>query len=164
VAKAYCTRVGGGPFPTELQDETGEHIRRVGKEYGTTTGRPRRCGWFDAVATRYTCRLSGADGVALTMLDVLSGLPEIKVCVAYELDGERIEDFPAQISVLKRVRPVYESMPGWQTPISHVSSARDLPDRAIEYGRRLQSLIETPIELVSVGPDRRQTIVMNQFS
>ncbi|MEM9410928.1 MAG: adenylosuccinate synthase [Planctomycetota bacterium] len=162
VTKSYCTRVGGGPFPTELHDETGEHIRTVGKEFGTTTGRPRRCGWFDAVAARYTCRLSGADAVALTMMDVLSELPEIKVCVAYELDGKQINYFPGNISDLKRVQPIYETLPGWKQDITACQSTGELPEAAIQYANRLQELIGTRIEFISVGPDRAQTIVVDQ--
>lgn len=161
VSKSYCTRVGGGPFPTELDDETGQHIRDMGNEYGTTTGRPRRCGWFDAVATRYTCRLSGIDSVALTMMDVLSELAEIEVCVAYELDGKRIDYFPGNIAELKRVKPVFETLPGWQVDITGVTKAEDLPELAVAYAARLQELIGTPIEFISVGPDRAQTIVMD---
>ena len=161
VSKSYCTRVGGGPFPTELENETGQHIRDMGNEYGTTTGRPRRCGWFDAVATRYTCRLSGIDSVALTMMDVLSELTEIEVCVAYELDGKRIEYFPGNIAELKRVKPVFETLPGWQVDITGATTAEDLPELAIAYAARLQELIKTPIEFISVGPDRAQTIVLD---
>jgi adenylosuccinate synthase len=120
VAKAYTTRVGGGPFPTELHDETGQRIRDLGKEYGTTTGRPRRCGWFDAVAVRYTVRLSGVDGLAIMMLDVLSQLPEVKICVAYELDGQRIDRFPSHVDDLRLVKPIYETLPGWETDVSQV--------------------------------------------
>ena len=160
VSKSYCTRVGGGPFPTELNDDTGQHIRDMGNEYGTTTGRPRRCGWFDAVATRYTCRLSGIDSVALTMLDVLSELDEIQVCVAYELDGEKIDYVPGNIDQLKRVKPVYESLPGWKQDITGCRATEDLPSLAIAYAGRLQELLKTRIEFISVGPDRAQTIVV----
>ncbi len=161
VSKAYCTRVGGGPFPTELNDDIGQHIRDMGNEYGTTTGRPRRCGWFDAVAARYTCRLSGVDSVALTMLDVLSELPEIRVAVGYLLDGEPINYFPGKISELKRVQPRYETMPGWLTDITAARTLNDLPPRAIAYAMRLQALIGARIEYISVGPDRSQTIVLD---
>lgn len=164
VSKSYCTRVGGGPFPTELENETGQHIRDMGNEYGTTTGRPRRCGWFDAVATRYTCRLSGIDSVALTMMDVLSELPAIDVCVAYELDGERIDYFPGNIAELKRAKPIFETLPGWQMDITGATSVEDLPEKAIAYAGRLQELIGTPIEYISVGPDRSQTIVLDKNS
>ncbi len=160
VSKSYCTRVGGGPFPTELKDDIGQHIRHKGNEYGTTTGRPRRCGWFDAVAVRYTCRLSGIDSVALTMLDVLSELPEIDVCTGYHLDGRMINYFPGKISELKRVQPVYETLPGWQTDITAARLVGDLPPQAIAYASRLQELIGAQIEFISVGPDRAQTIVV----
>ena len=116
--KAYQTRVGAGPMPTELHDETGEAIREAGHEYGTTTGRPRRCGWFDAVAERHSVRVNGFDAIALTRLDILDQLPGLKICVAYELDGRRIESFPARTEMLERCVPVYEELPGWQTSIA----------------------------------------------
>jgi adenylosuccinate synthase len=158
VAKAYSTRVGGGPFPTELNDETGQRIRDLGREYGTTTGRPRRCGWFDAVAVRYTARLSGIDCIALMMLDVLSHLPEVKICVAYELDGRRIDKFPAHADDLRRCQPVYETLPGWQTDVTGVRRLEDLPANAQHYLARISQLVGRPIEIVSVGPDRAQTM------
>ncbi len=161
VAKSYSTRVGGGPFPTELHDETGEHIRIKGNEFGTTTGRPRRCGWFDAVAVRYTCRLSGADSICLTMLDVLSELSKIDVCVGYELDGKRIEFFPENVANLRRVTPIYETLPGWQQDITSCRKREDLPPNARAYAARLSELCGRPIEFISVGPDREQTIVLN---
>ena len=159
VCKSYSTRVGGGPFPTELENETGEHIRKIGKEFGTTTGRPRRCGWFDAVAVRYTSRLSGIDGIALTMLDVLSELPELEICTAYELDGERIEYFPGIIEELKRVKPVYEQIAGWQQDITGARNFSDLPAGAVAFAARIQELVGFPIKYISVGPDREQTII-----
>jgi adenylosuccinate synthase len=158
IVKAYNTRVGGGPFPTEQDNETGEHIRRRGNEYGTVTKRPRRCGWFDAVAARYTARLSGVDTVAVMLLDVLSELPELKICTAYELDGRRITDFPSHVDDLRRVVPVYETWPGWQTEITGIQRFEDLPDNARKYLARLGELLHRPVEVVSVGPDRRQTI------
>ena len=161
VSKSYSTRVGGGPFPTELHDETGEQIRQVGKEFGTTTGRPRRCGWFDAVAVRYTCRLSGIDSVALTMLDVLSKLPELKICTGYELDGQLLTQFPGNIRDLASATPVYETMPGWDEDVTGAQSMSDLPPQAIAYAARIQELIGTRIEFISVGPDRAQTIVLD---
>ena len=124
MVKAYTTRVGGGPFPTEQDNATGDRIRELGNEYGTTTGRPRRCGWFDAVAVRYTARLGGIDGLALMMLDVLSQLPELKICMAYELDGRRIEHFPSHVDDLRRVQPVYETLPGWQQDVTAGPAAR----------------------------------------
>ena len=158
VCKTYATRVGGGPFPTEQDNEKGQHIREMGNEFGTTTGRPRRCGWFDAVAVRYTARLGGVTSVALTMLDVLSELPEIEVCVAYELDGQRIDYFPGHVNELRRLKPIYETVTGWQTDVTGARSLDDLPVAAINYIRHLEKLIDRKIEFVSVGPDRAQTI------
>ncbi len=158
VVKAYATRVGGGPFPTEQDNATGEHIRRRGNEYGTVTRRPRRCGWFDAVAARYTARLSGVDSLAVMLLDVLDELPELKICTAYELDGRRITDFPSHADDLRRVVPVYETWPGWQQEISGAQCLDDLPANARKYLDRIGELLGRPVEVVSVGPDRRQTI------
>jgi adenylosuccinate synthase len=162
VCKAYSTRVGGGPFPTELENETGEHIRQRGREFGTTTGRPRRCGWFDAVAVRYTARLSGVTSIALTMLDVLSELETIEVCVRYELNGAPIHHFPDHVNDLRNVKPVWESIPGWQQEIRHARSLHDLPTGAIAYVQRLEELIGRRIEFVSVGPDRAETIFIDK--
>ena len=164
VAKAYSTRVGGGPFPTELDNELGNRIRIKGKEFGTTTGRPRRCGWFDAFAVRYTRRLSGADSVALMMLDVLSELDEIQICTGYQYRGRLLQGFPSQADVLREVEPVYETLPGWGTEITEVTEWEDLPANAQKYVRRIEQLIGGRIEFVSVGPDRRQTIIMNRSS
>jgi adenylosuccinate synthase len=158
VTKSYATRVGGGPFPTEQDNEKGQHIRDLGHEYGTTTGRPRRCGWFDAVAVRYTARLGGVTSIALTMLDVLSELAEIEVCVAYELDGQRIEHFPANVNDLRNLKPIYETIAGWQVDVTGARSLDDLPVAAVQYARRMETLIGRKIEFISVGPDRAQTI------
>jgi adenylosuccinate synthase len=158
VAKAYSTRVGGGPFPTEQDNAVGQNIRELGREYGTTTGRPRRCGWFDAVAVRYTARLSGIDGISLMMMDVLSRLPEVKICVAYELDGERTTRFPGHVDDLRRVKPVYETFPGWETDVTAVRRIADLPAGARRYLDRVAELVGKPVEIVSVGPDRAQTM------
>ena len=158
IVKAYTTRVGGGPFPTEQDNETGEHIRNRGNEYGTVTRRPRRCGWFDAVAARYTARLGGVDSLAVMLLDVLSELAELKICTAYELDGRRTTDFPSHVDDLRRVVPVYETLPGWQKEISEVGRLDDLPANARKYLDRISELLRRPVEIVSVGPDRRQTI------
>jgi adenylosuccinate synthase len=158
VCKAYSTRVGGGPFPTELNDATGEKIRQIGREYGTTTGRPRRCGWFDAVAVRYTARLSGVDCLSLMMLDVLSHLPEVQICVAYELDGQRITQFPSHVDDLRRVKPIYETLPGWQTDVTAIRKLADLPAGARRYLDRISELVSRPVEVISVGPDRVQTM------
>jgi len=159
VVKAYSTRVGGGPFPTEQDNETGQHIRERGNEYGTVTRRPRRCGWFDAVAARYTARLSGVDSLAVMLLDVLSQLPELKVCVAYELHGCRTTNFPAHVDDVRDVVPVYETVPGWQEEISHVRRMSDLPRAARAYLDRIASLVGRPVHIVSVGADREQTII-----
>ena len=156
--KTYATRVGGGPFPTEQDNDQGQHIRDEGNEYGTTTGRPRRCGWFDAVAARYTARLGGVTSIAITMLDVLSKLPEIQVCVAYELDGQRIDYFPAHVNDLRRLKPIYEALPGWQQDVTGARSLDDLPVAAIEYVKSIESLVGRRVEFISVGPDRAQTI------
>jgi adenylosuccinate synthase len=162
VIKAYSTRVGRGPFPTELNDGPngiGEQIRRTGREYGTVTGRPRRCGWFDAVAARYTAKLCGADQLAVMLLDVLSGLGELAICTAYDIDGERHEYFPGDAFVLERCRPVYERLPGWQGDLSSARRLQDLPSAARRYTERLGQLLGLPVAIVSVGPDRAQTIL-----
>jgi adenylosuccinate synthase len=158
VIKAYTTRVGGGPFPTELHDEVGEKIRRTGKEYGTVTGRPRRCGWFDAVAVRYSAALAGADELAVMLLDVLSDLDELAICTGYEVAGERLAHFPSEVGLLSRSRPVFERLPGWRCEIAHVRKRADLPGAARHYLDRLGELIGLPVSIVSVGPDREQTI------
>jgi adenylosuccinate synthase len=161
VVKAYTTRVGRGPFPTELNDGPdgmGEKIRRTGKEYGTVTGRPRRCGWFDAVAARYTAELTGTDELAVMLLDVLSEVPEVFICTAYELDGKRLDDFPSDAFLLERCRPVYERMPGWGTNLAQARRPADLPAAARRYVDRLSELLDLPVKIISVGPDREQTI------
>ena len=159
IMKAYSTRVGGGPFPTELQDATGQHLRERGNEYGTVTKRPRRCGWVDIVALRYTTRLSGVDALCVMLLDVLSELPELKLCVAYEIDGRRVTTFPSHLDDLRQAVPVYETLPGWQEDISTARSFDALPTSARDYLERLHTLLECPVELASVGPDRDETIV-----
>jgi adenylosuccinate synthase len=158
VVKAYTTRVGGGPFPTELHNEIGQHIRETGREYGTVTGRPRRCGWLDAVATRYGAMISGVDCLAVALLDVLSDLDELKICVAYEIDGERTTVFPSHAFDLARAKPVYRTLPGWKTNITGVRRLSDFPKPAREYLDALGELVEAPVEIISVGPDREQTI------
>jgi len=161
IVKAYTTRVGGGPFPTELNDEVGERIRQVGREYGTVTGRPRRCGWFDAVAARYSARVSGSTEIAVMLLDVLSGLKEVRVAVAYEDEqGRTIRDMPGQLADLERCRPVFETFPGWSEDLTGVRSWSDVPSSAREYVGFLAKQIGVPVSIVSVGPDRRQTIVL----
>jgi adenylosuccinate synthase len=160
VVKAYTTRVGGGPLPTEQGEPVGVHLRERGREYGTVTMRPRRCGWFDAVATRYTARLSGVDELAVMLLDVLSGLDELKICTAYEIDGERTVQFPGQIDDLKRAVPVYETLPGWREEIADVRTEADLPTNARRYLERIGELLGRPVSVASVGPDRAQTIFL----
>lgn len=159
VAKAYTTRVGGGPFPTELDNEIGQHIRDVGHEYGTVTGRPRRCGWFDAVATRYGAMVSGVDTLAVMLLDVLSQLDEVKICEAYDLNGERTMHFPSHVEDLAEVQPVYRTLKGWKQEISHIRKLSDLPKEARTYLDTIAELIGTPVSIVSVGPDREQTML-----
>lgn len=160
VAKAYCTRVGSGPFPTELFDETGDGIRERGHEYGTVTGRPRRIGWFDAVVGRYTAELAGISHWAVMLLDVLSGLDTIRICVAYELDGREIQSPPSTIASLARCKPVYIEMPGWKEDISGIRDFNDLPANAKAYVRKLEEVTGTPVGMISVGPDREQTIIV----
>ncbi len=158
VFKAYCTRVGAGPLPTELKDETGDLIREQAHEYGTTTGRPRRCGWFDAVAARFSTRINGFTGTAITRLDVLDILPRLKICIAYKLDGQTIDYFPGNVATLEKCQPVYEELPGWQTPISHIRQFEQLPPQAQQYVNRLEELTCCPVNLISVGKAREQTI------
>src|SRR4029078_2295432 len=141
VAKAYSTRVGGGPFPTELDNEVGQKIRDLGREYGTTTGRPRRCGWFDAVAVRYTARLSGIDFISLMMMDVLSHLPEVKICVAYDLDGQRVDRFPAHAGDVLGYTPIAETLSGWQTDVTKIRRVEALPAGARRSLDRVSQLV-----------------------
>ncbi|EHJ52398.1 adenylosuccinate synthetase [Streptococcus macacae NCTC 11558] len=160
VCKAYTSRVGDGPFPTELFDEIGERIRRVGHEYGTTTGRPRRVGWFDSVVMRHSRRVSGLTNLSLNCIDVLSGLDTVKICVAYDLDGKRIDHYPASLEQLKRCEPIYEELPGWSEDITGVRSLEDLPENARNYVRRIGELVGVRISTFSVGPDRDQTNIL----
>ncbi len=160
VVKAYMTRVGEGPFPTELRDSTGEFLRKKGNEYGATTGRPRRCGWFDAVAVRYALRINGADGVILTKLDTLSGLERLKICVAYELKGKRVEEFPASAELLSRCVPIYEELPGWKEELKGKHSLEELPVEARRYLERLRELLQIPFFLISTGPEREDVIYL----
>ncbi|MFO0973487.1 MAG: adenylosuccinate synthase [Phycisphaerae bacterium] len=158
VMKAYCTRVGAGPFPTELHDETGETIRRRGHEYGTTTGRPRRCGWFDAVAARYAVALSGTTEIALMHLDTLGTLPELRVCTEYRVGGAPLEMFSPELATLSAVEPVYETLAGWSDELSGVTRIEQLPPAARLYVERLEALLGASISLVSVGADRAATL------
>ena len=159
VFKAYATRVGAGPMPTELTDETGEAIRERGNEYGTTTGRPRRCGWFDAVGARHAIRINGIKSIALTLLDVLDGFDEVKVCTAYRHRGRTLTDFPSEVRLLQDCEPVYRSMPGWKTPLGQLEKLEDFPARARDYLSLLEDLLKVEIAIVSTGPERRRTIV-----
>ncbi len=158
VAKAYTTRVGDGPFPTELHDDTGERIREVGREYGTTTGRPRRVGWFDSVVVRHARRVSGITGLSLNSLDVLTGLPTVKICTAYRYRGQVLENYPANLDILAECEPVVEELPGWEEDITGVRNLSDLPLAAQHYVERITHLTGIPLTLFSVGPDREQTI------
>jgi adenylosuccinate synthase len=164
ITKAYTTRVGEGPFPTELFDETGRLIGERGREFGTVTGRPRRCGWFDAALVRQTIRTSGITGIALTKLDILDGFETIKVCVRYELDGREIDYLPASQAAQARVRPIYEEIEGWQETTAKARSWAQLPAQAIKYVRRIEELIGAPVAVLSTSPDRDDTIlVQNPF-
>jgi adenylosuccinate synthase len=160
IAKAYTTRVGSGPFPTEQDNEIGEYIGKTGREFGTVTGRKRRCGWFDAVLVRQAIKTSGIHGIALTKLDVLDGVEEIKVGVGYMLDGKRIEHFPAAEEAQKRVEPIYESFEGWKDTTAGARSWAQLPAQAIKYVKYLEELIECPVALLSTSPERDDTILM----
>ncbi|MBD3403857.1 adenylosuccinate synthase [candidate division GN15 bacterium] len=160
VVKAYTTRVGAGPFPTELVDDSGEEIRRLGDEYGATTGRPRRCGWLDLVALRHAVRINGVDSIAITKLDVLDNQAEIKVCTHYELDGETIDQVPLDLARLVHVKPVYKALPGWQADTTGVTAFEDLPPKAKEYLNYIAGDLEVAIRLVSTGAKREETIMV----
>jgi adenylosuccinate synthase len=165
ISKAYVTRVGSGPFPTELLDETGEQLRQTGGEFGATTGRPRRCGWFDAMVVRYAVRVNGLTGIALTKLDVLSDFDTIKVCTGYTFEGKMLESLPAALEIFENCQPVYEELPGWKTDITAAKSFEELPENARAYVHRLQELAGCQIVMVSVGPRRDQTITLrNPFA
>jgi adenylosuccinate synthase len=161
IAKAYCTRVGEGPFPTELTEATGERLRSTGHEYGATTGRPRRCGWFDAVALRYSAMINGLQRLVITKLDVLDQFDEIKVCVAYEVGGKRLKNFPTDVTTLDRVTPVYESFEGWKSSLASLTSYGELPSRTRTYLDALSRFTHTPLWCVSVGPRRDQSIMVS---
>ena len=161
IAKAYTTRVGSGPFPTELHDEIGKGIGERGREFGTVTGRARRCGWFDAVLVRQSAKVNGLSGIALTKMDVLDGLDELKVCVGYKLDGETLDYFPASADKQARVEPIYETMEGWSESTQGARSWADLPATAVKYVRRIEELIETPVSLLSTSPERMDTILVH---
>jgi adenylosuccinate synthase len=158
VYKAYCSRVGEGPFPTELFDDTAERIREIGHEYGTTTGRPRRIGWMDAVASRHSSRVNTFDGIALTRLDILTGFDELRVCVGYESGNQIIDYFPSQVETLESCRPIYETFPGWSEPLTGARGWADLPANAQAYVRRLEVLLEAPVQLIGVGEARDEIV------
>ncbi len=160
ITKAYTTRVGTGPFPTELQDEIGEGLGQRGHEFGTVTGRKRRCGWFDAVLVRQACKVGGIDGIALTKLDVLDGMDELKVCVGYELNGQIIQHYPASQIDQAAAKPVYETLEGWKDSTRGARSWAELPAAAVKYVRRIEELIEAPVTLLSTSPERDDTILM----
>ncbi len=164
VIKAYTTRVGEGPFPTELFDDTGEKLRQVGREFGATTGRPRRCGWFDAVAARYACMVNGINKLAVTKLDCLDDLEEIAICVAYKVNGVMTTEFPASVAELEDAEPVYEYMPGWKCSTSEVDSPEKLPVNARNYLLRMAELVDSEIGIISVGPRRDQTFAVEALS
>ncbi|ADU64934.1 adenylosuccinate synthase [Desulfurispirillum indicum] len=163
VMKAYTTRVGEGPFPTELLDADGEKLREIGHEYGATTGRPRRCGWFDSVVGRYAVRTNGLTGLAVTKLDVLDAFDTIKICTGYKIDGEVVQEFPASLSKLRRIEPVFEEMPGWKTSTVGAKGEQDLPPNAVAYLRRIEELVGCKAVLVSTGPKRDQTYFTPDF-
>lgn len=160
ISKAYITRVGSGPFPTELEDGVGETLRTAGGEFGATTGRPRRCGWFDALVARYAVRINGLTGIALTKLDVLSGFETVRICTGYECEGAILTEIPVSVERLSRCRPVYEEFPGWKGDISAVRRFEDLPENAVKYVKKLEELVGCPVILVSVGPRRDETIIL----
>jgi adenylosuccinate synthase len=159
IMKAYSTRVGGGPFPTEQDNDIGNYIRERGNEYGTTTRRPRRCGWLDAVALKYSVDLCGITTVALTLIDVLSGLDHIQICTGYKYHGTRLPYFRADMDTLAEVEPIYETLPGWRGNLSGCRRFEELPHEAQQYVKRVEQLIAAPIKMVSVGPERSATLI-----
>ena len=160
IVKAYTTRVGAGPFPTELFDEIGDKLQSVGAEFGATTGRRRRCGWLDTILVNNAVRLNGLTGVAITKLDVLDGLESINICSAYDYKGKTLDTFPANLKVLAECTPIYETLPGWQEDITGIRNFADLPDNTQRYLKRVEELTGTPVQIVSVGPGRSQTIMV----
>ncbi len=158
ITKAYTTRVGSGPFPTELKDKLGEYMREEGGEYGATTGRPRRCGWFDVVIVKYAVRINGLDSLALTKIDVLNNMDKIKICTAYKYKGKVIQEFPANLEILAQCTPVYEELEGWREDISDIKSFDQLPQSLKNYIQKIEEIVKTKIVLISVGPERNQTI------
>jgi adenylosuccinate synthase len=160
VFKAYCTRVGGGPMPSELHGEVAESLREKAHEYGTTTGRPRRVGWFDAVAGRYSRLVNGLTGLVLTRLDILDGFPSVKICVGYRVDGKELRRFPASTALLQRCQPIYEEMPGWDRPTASATSLSQLPENALAYVHRIADLVGCQVQIISTGPRRDETILI----
>ena len=163
VFKAYTTRVGAGPFPTELLDDVGEKIRTIGKEIGTTTGRARRVGWFDGVAGRYSAKVNGFDALIITKLDILDGFDTVKVCVAYEIDGERTENFPIDSSLLARSKPIYEELPGWSGSTAGITRPEDIPANAMTYIRFIEDILGVKASIISSGPRREETVVLKDI-
>src|SRR5256714_4253182 len=161
VIKAYTTRVGAGPFPTELFDENGAHLSKVGAEFGTTTGRARRCGWFDAVVGRYAVRVNGITDLVVTKLDVLSGLPKVPICVGYEVDGQRVDDMPMTQTAFHHATPIYEELDGWWEYIAKARTFADLPDNAQRYVLRIEELCGARVSVVGVGPGREENVILH---
>jgi adenylosuccinate synthase len=159
IVKAYCTRVGNGPFPTELDNEDGERLRRIGAEFGATTGRPRRCGWLDLMALRYSAMINGITEIALTKLDVLDELAEIKVCTGYKVDGKYLKSFPVDIATVEAIQPQYESLPGWNKSLKGIQSLDELPRETLDYFKMIEEFVGVKIKIVSLSPDRADTIV-----
>jgi len=162
VFKAYTTRVGSGPMPTELKDKIGDFIREQAHEFGATTGRARRCGWFDAVAGRFSAQINGFSSIALTRLDVLDTFDSVKICTAYKLDGGTLNHFPSDPAILDKCQPVYEELPGWRTSISTIRDRKQLPSQALHYIARLEELLSSPVSVISVGAKRDQAIMARQ--
>ena len=158
--KAYCTRVGAGPFPTEIHGEEGDRIREMAGEFGVTTGRARRIGWFDGVAAKFSARVNGFDGLIITRLDTLDGWDEIKICVAYELDGKRTDQFPIDAARLERAKPIYESVPGWTESTRSITKPSQINHGAQVYLNKLEEVIGVPVKIVSTGPHRDETLVI----
>jgi adenylosuccinate synthase len=163
VYKAYCSRVGSGPFPTEMDDEIGQRVRDLGHEYGTTTGRPRRCGWFDAVAARYSAALNDFEAMAVTHLDVYDTLESLRICTSYRIDGRIVWDLPSRPALLERAEPVYEELPGWGTPTTGIQQFDDLPANAQRYLRRLEEVSGVPLAVVTVGAERDAALILQDL-
>jgi adenylosuccinate synthase len=161
ITKAYTTRVGGGPFPTELFDEVGDRLSQTGQEFGATTGRPRRCGWFDAVTVKHSCRLSSITGLCITKLDVLDQFNELRICTAYECAGEKLDIPPGESRVMEECTPVYETLSGWNTKTAGIRNYEDFPAAAKKYIERLSELVNVPIQIISIGAERQDTLILH---